>query len=138
MAPLEASFVHVVTITIAMLVCLQVKHFIADYLLQPKWILTAKKDLRRSGGYVHAGIHAVGSIPALLIAGLAVKEIAAFVVAEFVIHYVIDFWKAWMSGRSSAGPNHHAYWAMHGFDQLLHQLTYAAIVFFAQMLVLGG
>ena len=55
---------QVVTVTVAMLVCLQVKHFIADYLMQPKWILMGKRSLRSGGGYVHAAVHAVGSIPA--------------------------------------------------------------------------
>lgn len=127
---------HVLTITVAMLVCLQVKHFIADFLMQPKWILMGKNDLRRCGGYAHAGVHAILSVPALLVAGLAVVQVLAFVVAEFVVHYVIDFWKSSMSLRSKAGPNNYAYWALFGVDQLLHQLTYATIIFVAMWLVL--
>lgn len=128
---------QVVTVTVAMLVCLQVKHFIADYLMQPKWILMGKRSLRSGGGYVHAAVHAVGSIPALLVPGLSGLQILTFVVAEFAVHYAIDFWKACMSGRSKAGPNNYAYWAMHGFDQLLHQLTYATIIFVAMWLTVG-
>jgi hypothetical protein len=57
------------TAMVVMLICFQVKHFVADYLLQPAWVLSGKGDMRRSGGYVHAGIHAIGSLPAFLIAG---------------------------------------------------------------------
>lgn len=133
-----STLVHVVTITVAMLVCLQVKHFIADYLMQPKWILLGKNDVRRPGGYVHAGVHALLSIPALLVAGVAALQIVGFVVAEFLVHYVIDFLKASVSSHSKAGPNNYAYWAMHGFDQLLHQLTYATIIVVAMWLTVGG
>jgi hypothetical protein len=114
---------------IAVLVWLQVKHFVADYLLQPHWLLKDKGDVRRIGGYLHAGIHAVGSIPAYLVAGLGATALGSLVLAEFVVHYVIDFFKAGLSGRSHAGPDKLAYWALHGADQLLHQLTYAALIY---------
>ena len=53
-----------------MLLCFQVKHFVADYLLQPGWMLRGKGDMSGVGGYVHAGVHALGSLPAFLLAGL--------------------------------------------------------------------
>lgn len=122
---------HILLVTIAMLVCFQVKHFVADYLLQPGWVLRGKGDLMQVGGYCHAGIHALGSLPAFLIAGLGPLQIVAFTAAEFAIHYVIDFTKAAISKRSHAGPTTRAYWALHGADQLLHQLTYTGLTFAA-------
>jgi hypothetical protein len=116
------------TMTILMLIWLQVKHYVADYLLQPKWVLFAKGDMRRAGGYVHAGIHAVGSIPAYLIAGLGATDIIVLCVAEFVIHYLVDFIKVEISAHSKGGPDTMTYWALHGGDQLLHQLTYAGLL----------
>jgi hypothetical protein len=118
----------VLTVAIEMLIWLQVKHFVADYLLQPKWVLGGKGSMMRLGGYVHAGIHALGSIPAYLLGGLGAAPIAALVVAEFVIHYVIDFIKADLSTRSRFGPDAAIYWALHGFDQFMHQLTYIGLV----------
>src|SRR5689334_7061112 len=91
-------------VTIGMLVCFQVKHFVADYLLQPGWVLRGKGDLRRGGGYAHAALHAVGSLPGLMIAGLGGSQLAALAAAEFVVHYTIDFSKASLSSRSLAGP----------------------------------
>ena len=93
------------TAIIAMLLCFQVKHFVADYLLQPGWILRGKGDLRLAGGYAHAGLHALGSMPAFLVAGLGAQEVAALAAAEFAIHYAIDFTKAGISRRSHAGPD---------------------------------
>ncbi len=124
---------------IAMLVWFEVKHFVADYLLQPHWVLKGKGSVRRFGGYAHAGIHAVASIPAYLIAGLGASAIGALVLAEFVIHYTIDFAKCGVSARSHAGPNAAAYWALHGADQMLHQLTYAGLIYVALKLAgVGG
>jgi hypothetical protein len=117
-----------VTVALEMLVWLQLKHFVADYLLQPKWVLGGKGDMMRPGGYVHAGIHAVGSVPAYLIGGLGLSAIAILVVAEFIIHYALDFAKAGLSSRSHTGPDAAMYWAMHGFDQFMHQLTYLGLV----------
>jgi hypothetical protein len=122
---------HLVTVAIAMLLVFQVKHFVADYLLQPGWVLWGKGDFRRLGGYVHAGLHALGSLPAFFIAGLGIIEIAAFAAAEFVIHYAIDHTKARLSRDSKSGPNTRGFWAMHGADQLTHQLTYAGLIYAA-------
>ena len=119
---------QMVMVAVEMLLWLQVKHFVADYLLQPKWVLGGKGDMMRLGGYVHAGIHAIGSVPAYLIGGLVLSGILMLVVAEFVIHYAIDFAKADLSKRSRFGPDAAMYWAMHGFDQFMHQLTYIGLV----------
>ena len=129
---------QVLTLTTVMLVWFQAKHFIADYLLQPHWVLTGKGDMRKSGGYVHAGVHALGSIPAYLIAGLGATGIGSLMLAEFVIHYVIDYSKAGMSSRSHAGPDKAVYWAMHGADQFAHQLTYAALIYVSLTLTGAG
>jgi hypothetical protein len=58
-------------------------------------------------------------------------EIAAFALAEFIIHFAIDHSKAWLSRDSKSGPNTRAFWAMHGADQLMHQLTYAGLTYAA-------
>jgi Protein of unknown function (DUF3307) len=121
-------------ITVAMLVCLQAKHFVADYLLQTAWMLDAKGDPLRAGGYAHAGVHAFGSLPAFLIAGLGSGAIALLMAAEFGVHYLIDLGKARLSDRIQAGPDTKIYWSLHGGDQLMHQLTYAGLIIAAAFL----
>lgn len=116
---------------IALLAWLQVKHFVADYLLQPGWILEAKSDFRRAGGYAHAAIHVAGTIPGVLLFGLGGMTIAALALGEFVIHLLVDHLKAVHSRSHPADVTTRAYWAAHGFDQLLHQLTYTAILLVA-------
>ena len=125
---------QMMTLTIAMLVGFQIKHFVADYLLQPHWILRGKGDLRKLGGYIHALAHAVGSLPVLAIGGLDLASTLVLATAEFAVHYAIDHAKAGISIRSGSGPNSAAYWALHGADQLLHHLTYAAMIFAALLL----
>jgi hypothetical protein len=129
---------QLVNLAILVLIWLQVKHFVADYLLQPDWVLSAKGNIWRIGGYVHAGVHALGSIPAFLIAGLDVTDIAVLAVAEFVIHYLLDFIKVDLSTRSKSGPDTAIYWALHGADQLMHQLTYVGLTFVAMRLAGGS
>jgi len=119
------------TLIVSLLVWLQFKHFVADYLLQPPWILRGKGDFRKPGGYVHAGLHACGSLPALYFAGLDATLIVSLAVAEFVIHYLIDHTKAVHARRHPHAPSTRAFWAMHGADQLMHHLTYSGMLLVA-------
>jgi hypothetical protein len=112
-----------------LLVGLELKHYAADYLLQPRWVLRGKGSLTAPGGYVHAGIHAVGTAIVLAVLWVPVVVILMICAAEFVVHYAIDYAKY----RYGSGVEAHAspwrFWALHGLDQLAHQLTYAGIVF---------
>jgi hypothetical protein len=113
---------------VGMLVWLQFKHFVADYLLQTAWILRGKGDFRKPGGYVHAGIHVCGSLPVLYVGGLSGAAIAGVAIAEFVIHYVIDHLKAVDSRLRPRAATTRGCWAMHGLDQFLHHLTYSGML----------
>ena len=116
---------------IAVLVGFQLKHYIADYTLQPAWILHGKGNMRAAGGYAHAGLHAIGTLAVLALAGLSFAPIIALAAAEFVLHYVIDYGKAKLSARIRCGPTTQLYWTLHGGDQFLHQLTYVGLVYAA-------
>ncbi len=121
----------ILTLTIGVLVCFQVKHFVADYLLQPPWLIRGKGHFGNAGGYVHAGIHVVGSVPALLLAGLPFAPLLLLLAGEYVVHFAVDHIKARISMGSEKGPATASYWALHGADQLVHQLTYLAMTGFA-------
>lgn len=111
-----------------LLVGLEVKHYIADYFLQPAWMLVGKGDLRHPGGYAHAGLHAIFSGIVLLVAGTSLPILAALVLAEWVIHYALDYSKIFYSRGVHAETQPARFWALHGIDQLTHQLTYAAMI----------
>jgi hypothetical protein len=58
----------------------------------------------------------------------SLPTIAAIVIAEFVVHYHIDWLKQTVDGRMNWTPEQAQYWHIFGADQLLHQLTYVAIL----------
>ena len=112
-----------------LLVGLELKHYIADYFMQPGWILAGKGDFRKPGGYAHAGIHALLTGVVLLIAGIPLDIVVPVVLAEFVVHYVLDYSKILYSRGVHVDTQPGRFWALHGIDQIAHQLTYAAIIF---------
>ncbi|MGV3548455.1 DUF3307 domain-containing protein [Rhizobium sp.] len=113
---------------IGLLVWLQVKHFVADYLLQSRWILADKGHFNRPGGYVHAAVHIVGTAPALIYIGLGAGLIVLLLAAEFLIHFTVDHLKALAGRVRPQSLNSARFWAWHGADQLAHHLTYSAIL----------
>ena len=107
----------------------ELKHFVADYLLQTGWMIAGKGNFAHPGGYAHAGIHAALSFLVLLVCGAPLWLAAALFVAEFVVHYGLDYAKIHYSMGVHVDKQPRKFWALHGIDQLTHQLTYAAMVF---------
>ena len=116
-------------IVFGLLIGLEIKHFVADYLLQPGWILAGKGDFRKPGGYAHAGIHAAFSAVVLLALMTPLWLVAELFVAEFVVHYLLDYSKIYYSRGVHADTAPRKFWGLHGVDQLAHQLTYAAMIY---------
>ena len=65
---------------LAALALLQAKHFLFDFVFQTPYQLKNKGTYGHPGGLLHAGLHAAGSLPAILLfqpaASLARKAIA--------------------------------------------------------------
>ena len=118
-----------VAVFFGLLIGLEIKHYIADYFMQPGWMLGGKGDLRKPGGYAHAGIHAALSAIVLIICGTPLWLVGTLFVAEFVVHYVLDFSKIHYSMGVHVDTQPRRFWALHGIDQLTHQLTYAAMIY---------
>lgn len=114
-----------------LMIGLELKHFVADYLLQPGWILAGKGDFRKPGGYAHAGIHVAFSALVLALAGTPLAPLLAIIAAEFVIHYLLDYAKIHYSHSVRMDSQAPKYWALFGLDQTAHQLTYAAMIWAA-------
>ena len=112
---------------ITLLALLLVKHFICDFVLQTPWQIAEKGIYGAPGGIVHSGIHIAGTLVALLAVQTPLSVTLPVLIAEFAVHYHIDWGKEqtvrrldWRSGAR--------FWNAMGFDQLLHGLTYLAIV----------
>ncbi len=113
----------------ALLIGLEIKHYVADYFLQPGWMLGGKGNLRHPGGYAHAAVHAAFSAVVLLACGSPPGLVALLFIAEFVVHYALDFAKIQYSTGVHVDREPRRFWALHGIDQLTHQLTYAAMIY---------
>lgn len=108
---------------------LELKHYVADYFMQPGWMLAGKGDWRRIGGYAHAGVHAGLSAIVLLLAQTPLPTLLLLAVAEYVVHYVLDYSKIQYSRGVHVDSEPRRFWTLHGVDQITHQLTYAAMIY---------
>jgi len=115
-------------LVVVLLLGFQLKHFVADYLYQTPIMLAGKGSLRHPGGYLHAGLHALLSLPVLLLAGLPLPAVAGLALAEFVVHYALDFSKAHYGAKVHMNQDPRGFWALHGLDQFAHQLTYLVMI----------
>lgn len=147
--------INTLNLTIFLICIFQLKHFIADYLLQTHYMLGKFK-----GGSkwikplaAHAGVHAFLTY-AICIYFLFNKPHYISInlaILDFTIHFIVDrikasphllgkfhnlnrddyiYWKETISGRGSVLLRHNKiFWIALGLDQMLHHLTDAVIVF---------
>ena len=111
-----------------LLAILLTKHYVFDFVLQTPYMFLNKGKYGHPGGILHAGLHALGSIAAILVLPPTFLIAAAIVVGEFVIHYHIDWTKEQIERRFQLSPTGARHFILLGFDQLLHQITYLGIV----------
>lgn len=116
------------TILLSML-AFQIKHFICDFVLQTSGQIRYKGEYLHPGGLIHAGLHMAGSLPALLILTRTPWVIGALLAAEFAIHYHTDWAKAQLDRRLRLNDTSSLYWAIFGFDQFVHQITYVGMIY---------
>ena len=113
---------------ILILTLLFLKHFIIDFPLQNKYQWSNKGTNGHMGGILHAGLHGIGTLLCLV---FFVDPSFAVIIASLdsVLHYHIDWAKMNINKKMSWAPTtHEQFWWLLGLDQLLHSLTYIAIV----------
>lgn len=114
-------------LAIVILIAFQVKHFLADFVLQNKYML---KKVARTDWFLplisHSAVHALGTF-IVLVYFIGVNAIY-FALVDFAVHTGIDAWKARMTEQNVFRK---AFWVALGLDQLAHQLTYIAMAFIA-------
>jgi len=105
-----------------------IKHFICDFPLQASpWMYRNKSIYGHAGGIAHAAIHGIGTL--IVLAFWLGASAWIFALADMVIHYHIDWAKMNASNKFGLQANNSEwFWILLGFDQLLHHLTYFAIV----------
>lgn len=113
------------SLTLAVITALTIKHFICDFPLQSHpWLYSHKGSYGHPGGLTHAMIHAVGTLIALPIVGVSLGTAALLALADFAIHYHIDYAKMKLNAVYGWTPATSAFWVLLGADQLAHYLTY--------------
>lgn len=113
-----------------LLVLLQAKHVVADFVLQGRYILENRHIWGHPGGLLHVAIHAAGSLVALVAVGTPATLLAVLLISEAIVHYHIDWAKDGLGRRIGATPDRRSFWVLTGTDQALHQLTYLGMVLY--------
>lgn len=114
---------------LAAITYLLVKHALADFILQTDRIFREKGHYGAPGGLLHAFIHILLTAPVFwLFPGQGLALAASLLAGEFVVHYHIDWLKAQIVRRENWTTKNTQFWWALGIDQLLHGLTYVAIL----------
>ena len=108
---------------------LAVKHTAGDFFLQTPYQYKNKGIYGHPGGLLHAGIHAGLTAPVFaILAPEGGGMVAAILAGEFVAHYHIDWLKERIVKDYGLEMGYPWFWRVLGVDQLLHGLTYVAII----------
>ena len=114
-------------LVIEILALLFLKHFIIDFPLQTPYQYLNKGTYGHPGGILHSALHGFGTWLCLFWYTPAAVTMA-FV--DFIVHYNVDWAKMNINKKLNLGPlSSEKFWWLLGFDQLLHSLTYLAIIY---------
>ena len=117
--------------SIALLALLQIKHWYIDFVNQSMEEVHSKGIYGDAAGLWHSGKHAIGTLFCILILTGTNYFSEAFLLAclDFVVHYHVDWAKININKSKNYTVETKEFWAWLGFDQLMHQLTYLAILY---------
>lgn len=120
--------------SLILMTALLVKHFIADFPLQNRYMLGKFKRV----GWVlplvaHSSVHVALSIVVLLAVGVGPLLTLLLATGEGVAHFVIDRVKAHPDLGGRWKPDQANFWNALGFDQLMHNVTYVAMTAIATL-----
>ncbi len=125
---MEPNFEHAVLI-FKLLIIFQIKHYLADYLLQTEYMLGKFKAKDWEMPLLtHAGVH--GLMTCAIVWYFVGWQLAIFMaVLDVIVHFTVDRVKAspFMFGRYQ--PHEKMYWIAHGADQFMHHITHYIIIF---------
>ena len=110
------------------MILLLIKHFLADYVFNPAYQPTEKHIYGSLGSLAHVGTHMLWCF-ALLIWVLPIEIVAVVTLFDGFIHYHEDYVKTKFLYKKK-GLSDRVRRCITGFDQLVHMLTYVAIVYF--------
>jgi hypothetical protein len=103
------------------------KHFIIDFPLQTPYQWQNKGTYGHPGGLLHSGLHGAATF---VILSFFTPVAYLFAIADFLVHYHIDWAKVKLNGHLQLTPENPRFWTLLGLDQYLHAMTYIALVTF--------
>lgn len=104
-----------------------VKHTIADFIYQPEFQWKNKGTYGHPGGIVHSLQHVALSAIIMGFIGVIFPWLLLF---EFLVHYHTDWLKMNLNKHFGwKAETHSQFWILTGLDQMIHMLTYVAMVF---------
>ena len=119
----------IVLLALAAVAVLMLKHAVADFYLQTTYQYLNKGRYGHPGGFIHAGIHtALTPLVYLVLLPGSLLMVGAIALGEFLLHYHIDWLKEQITRRNGWTAQDRGFWHALGTDQLVHGLTYLAIV----------
>ncbi len=108
---------------------LMLKHTVADFFLQTPYQYINKGIYGHPGGFLHSAIHvALTPLVYLVLAPSSILLAAAVALGEFAVHYHVDWLKERLTHRHGWTAHDRGFWYALGTDQLVHGLTYLAII----------
>ena len=108
------------------LALLFIKHFVVDFYLQTNDHVVNKGIYGAWKGIEHSLQHGVATL--IILAFFAPLHLALILaVADFVIHYHVDWSKININKSQNLTPADNKFWFWLGLDQLAHSLTYVWI-----------
>jgi uncharacterized protein DUF3307 len=116
-----------VQLILIVLLILQIKHYLCDYVLQSEYQYSNKGTYGHPGGILHAGMHALFTLSAFVVIAPPLQLGFAILVGEFIAHYHIDWTKEQILRRNGWTFPRAQFWWVFGADQALHEITYIAI-----------
>ena len=125
-------------LVLGLLLVFQIKHFVADYLLQNAYMLGKFKKQGWFGPLLaHTSMHGVVTLIIALVYGLEPHQALFLGALDMVIHSVIDKIKADFSARYDKNKDKQFWWWLGG-DQMAHHLTHYLIILIISTEVLIG
>ena len=115
--------------SLVLMLLLQVKHYVADFVIQT-YAQTVRKGIYRDPvGISHSIDHINGSLIVLLLASfiipLHLPLVLALCIIEGILHYHIDYIKVKYGVKDLTKS---LFWNQFGMDQFAHQLTYLLMI----------
>lgn len=108
------------------LALLFIKHYVIDFVLQTEAMVKGKGIYGNPDGIIHSLQHAFGTALACFICIEQPFYWIVLPIADFLLHYHIDYVKVKYGCRDITKP---LFWNHLGLDQLLHSLTYLCFAF---------